>query len=304
MSRVYSRGRDGDCAPPPAQTPACVANAPGSHLGYHHRTRIAWAVGSADPRARRHRRHDTSPMASTRRREPPGPAHHDAAAAALGRLSRSSNVVSARASHHTNGYLGPVPADTGPGCATDASAQPEDQALRRVWDRAVHAFVEAQPKYCRMKTAGGTEEETRTSNVHRTRISTNASSYAHTIWAAKRVPGNERKTERNERKPKARATEHKRWPRQAPPRPPQAPALAMNAAASPEPAKTNAPTRRTTDGPQRERRRNSQPIPQDIQPDQQNPKPHAHPHRSAPSLDPEGAGVAPVRPDKWRVGAP
>jgi hypothetical protein len=31
--KVRSRGRDGDCSPPPAQIPACAANAPGSHLG-------------------------------------------------------------------------------------------------------------------------------------------------------------------------------------------------------------------------------------------------------------------------------
>jgi hypothetical protein len=28
------RGRDGDCAPPPAQIPACAANAPGSTSGH------------------------------------------------------------------------------------------------------------------------------------------------------------------------------------------------------------------------------------------------------------------------------
>jgi hypothetical protein len=32
-TKTRRRGRDGDCSPPPAQIPACAANAPGSHLG-------------------------------------------------------------------------------------------------------------------------------------------------------------------------------------------------------------------------------------------------------------------------------
>jgi hypothetical protein len=31
---IGGRGRDGDYSPPPAQIPACAANAPGSHLGW------------------------------------------------------------------------------------------------------------------------------------------------------------------------------------------------------------------------------------------------------------------------------
>jgi hypothetical protein len=33
-----SRGRDGDCSPPPAQIPACGTTAPGSHLGFCRRS--------------------------------------------------------------------------------------------------------------------------------------------------------------------------------------------------------------------------------------------------------------------------
>src|SRR5262245_24338314 len=38
FSILHGRGRDEDCSSPPAQIPACAANAPGSSLGFWRRS--------------------------------------------------------------------------------------------------------------------------------------------------------------------------------------------------------------------------------------------------------------------------